>query len=132
MDILFALMLAAIGMSVVMAFLGIMVLLLNALSKVDSSLQWMRKRNQISQEPRKKITPSAVKKKSSGSVKAGKSIKAGQSDEAEVLAAAVSTYVLLKQKDAQAATAKKSRFRRVWSTAARYDMIGQRMTGGRL
>lgn len=129
MGLEYGLMLAGIGMGIVMAFLGIMVLLMTALRMTAESLEWMKKKRSMSKAPRTKVTAEKTVVKAKTRSKASKKAKKDELDP-ELIALAVSTYVTLKEKDAQTA-AKTKRFRRVWSTAGRYDILSAGLTKGR-
>jgi Na+-transporting methylmalonyl-CoA/oxaloacetate decarboxylase gamma subunit len=125
MDLIFALVLAAIGMGVVMSFLAAVVIILNALRVFDGMKdRWEEKR---SSAPRTKVAltgedaPKKIEKK----------VKGEEEDIRQVLAAAVATYLILKDKDALRAAEQKRKRRNVWSVAGKYEMFQQRLGGGK-
>jgi len=128
MGLEFGLMLAGIGMGIVMSFLGIMVLLMIALRMTNESIEWLKKKRTISQVPRTKVAAEKSIVKAKTNTDASKKANKEKLDP-ELIALAVSTYITLKEKDAQTA-AKTKRFRRVWSTAGRYDILSKTLGRG--
>ena len=134
--ILFALVLALIGMGVVMLFLAALVLLLIGIKKADGLVS--RFGSKLSSTPRTKVAtePSEDAGLSAEGVDEAEKLSrekeelARQEELRQLLAAAVSTYLILKDKDAQRAGDKRRR-RNVWSIAGKYEILSQRMTGGK-
>ena len=127
MDLIFALVLAVIGMGVVMSFLAAVVILLNALRVFDRfKADWEEKRH-VSTAPRTKVATAGDEPK-----KIEKKVREEEEDIRPLLAAAVSTYLILRDKDAQKAAEQKRKRRNVWSIAGKYEMFQQRLGGGGL
>lgn len=130
MDILFALVLAVIGMGVVLLFLGALVLILIGLKYADDLKERLTNKGGVSAAPRTKVATTMV-----GGRVGKKPSKADAKKEEEelrhVLAAAVSAYLLLKEHDALKLGDKRRR-RNVWSTAGKYEMFQQSLSRGGL
>jgi hypothetical protein len=123
MDLIFALVLAGIGMGVVMSFLAAIVILLNVLRVFDGLKEkWAGKR---STAPRTKVATTSAEPKV-----VEKKVREEDEDIRQLLAASVATYLTLKDKDAQRAAYQKRRRRNVWSVAGKYEMFQQRLGGG--
>ena len=127
MDLIFAFILAAIGMGVVMGFLAAIVGLLNALRVFDRYKSRYEVKRGISEAPRTKV---AITTDDQEAKKIEKKVREEEEDIRQLLAAATSTYLLLKEKDAQKAAEQKKKRRNVWSIAGKYEMFQQSLTRG--